>query len=133
MPRVSRTVSLATHLTKTLDSYELDDVNMALVSLARRYAVLIDRAEATAKEFDDLDFSGVKVTAAMYKRLEKIEAKIRAESVLNDLGPKYLAVLTALGMTASLPKATRKEGSNEHVDAPADELAALRRERAGVA
>lgn len=74
-------------------------------ALARRYAALIDDAVPAAKYTEALQVLRRAVdecsdpTAG--KHLEKIEAALAAHSVASDLGPKLLAVLTALGMTAA--------------------------------
>lgn len=75
----------------------------AAVALVRRYAQLLDAARGTARE----------------------------EELYADLGPKLLAALTALGMTAAgRSKKDTPQGAN--VNNPLDELRARReRRRAG--
>lgn len=73
------------------------------VALARRYAALIDETAPASKYREPLAVLGRAV--AVYedpdagKALDKIADALAAHSVASDLGPKLLAVLTALGMT----------------------------------
>ena len=81
----------------------------AAVVLARRYAMLIDDAAPEAKYTKHL--RGLRQAIAMLasveplaasqaeEHFEKIADALSAHSVASDLGPKLLAVLTALGMT----------------------------------
>lgn len=87
----------------------------AAVQLARRYAALIDEA-APASKYDIplralrravLECSDPKAG----EHLAKIEQALAAHSVASDLGPKLLAVLTALGMTVAGRGATPKGGA----------------------
>lgn len=67
----------------------------AAVALAKRYAALIDRAEELAEELSGLhaeDDDQAKVLAAL-------KAKVDAQAVASDLGPKLLGALTALKLT----------------------------------
>lgn len=75
-------------------------------ALARRYAALIDDATPLAKYDAPLRELRLAVSECSDpeeagKQLAKIEAALSAHSVASDLGPKLLAALTALGMTAA--------------------------------
>lgn len=74
-------------------------------ALARRYAALIDEAVPLAKYEEPLRVLRQAVRECSdpnaEKHLVKIEAALSAHSVASDLGPKLLAVLTSLGMTAA--------------------------------
>ncbi|MEU8329826.1 hypothetical protein [Micromonospora sp. NPDC048839] len=76
-------------------------------ALARRYAALIDEAvpKATYAEHlrtlrNALDDEMVD-NPAVERAMTKVEEALAAHSVMSDLGPKLLAVLTSLGMTAA--------------------------------
>jgi hypothetical protein len=75
------------------------------VQLAKRYAALIDEAAPAAKYAAALAALRIAVEECSDpdagKHLEKIEIALAAHSVASDLGPKLLATLTALGMTAA--------------------------------
>lgn len=78
------------------------DRDKAAIELAKRYASLIDEAtpaskyrpalEAARRALDPDD----EIAAAAFK---KIADALAEHSVASDLGPKYLAVLTSLGLT----------------------------------
>ncbi len=77
----------------------------AAVALVRRYAALIDDAAVAAKYRRPL--AALRRAAALLgdddtaEALDKITEALAAHSVASDLGPKLLAALTALGMTAA--------------------------------
>jgi hypothetical protein len=104
--------------------------DVAAVELARHYAGLIDEAVPLAKYDEPLKALRRAVTECSDpnagKHLAKIEAALSAHSVMSDLGPKLLATLTALGMTAAGRSA--KGGAPDGPRVP-DELAKLRAER----
>lgn len=107
----------------------------AAVKLAREYARLLDDAAVTAKYRPHLRRlwaalpPGVPEVAEAF---EKIRDALGEHTTASDLGPKYLAVLNALGMTAAGRSA--KGGPADGPRVP-DELAELRtaaaRRRAG--
>lgn len=82
-----------------------DDPKTAAVrALARQYAGFIDQAAtptAFAEALERLQAAAVatddKPTLAAYRR---VAAALSAVTVLSDLGPKLLAALSSLGMTA---------------------------------
>ena len=75
------------------------------VALAKQYAKLIDEAVPLARYDVPLAALRVAVTECSDPKagehLAKIEQALAAHSVASDLGPKLLAALTALGMTAA--------------------------------
>ncbi|MDG4790380.1 hypothetical protein O7626_40750 [Micromonospora sp. WMMD1102] len=75
------------------------------VALAKRYAALIDDAVPLAKYEAPLRALRLAVTESSDPKapdhMAKIEQALAAHSVASDLGPKLLAALTALGMTAA--------------------------------
>lgn len=97
----------------------------AAVALARRYAALIDEATPASKYREQL----LVITEALPRddhvelALRKIVDALGAHSVMSDLGPKLLATLTALGMTATGRAPKVGGGIGPQVD---DELAKLR-------
>lgn len=97
----------------------------AAVALAKRYAALIEGAEATARELGAVDAED-ETTAQTVARLK---ARVEAQAVASDLGPKLLAVLAALSMTPQARAGTTK-GQTPGAGTPAaDALARLRAER----
>ncbi|SDU42483.1 terminase small subunit [Jiangella alkaliphila] len=117
---------LAPAIDETIAKLEPDDVDAGVVQLARRYAALVDDAREAAALADDLadridpeDFT----TGQMVARLG---AKVQAQTVLAELGPKLLAALEQLGAT---PAARAKlRGGGAPVAGP-NRLAALRQAR----
>lgn len=92
-------------VTTALDALDHSPRDTGAVALARRYAELIDAAAPAAKYREPLDGLRALVDAYQDPRgsryLDKIADALAAHSVASDLGPKLLAVLTALGMTAA--------------------------------
>lgn len=77
----------------------LSERDGAAAALARRYSLLMDRAEEASRvamleliDLDPEDRDG-------YRRLALVEKAISSQSVASDLGPKLLAALTSLGCT----------------------------------
>lgn len=96
------------------------------VALAKRYAALIDEAAPAAKYREPLRVLRRLVPAddpAAVAAFEKLVDALGEHSVASDLGPKLLAVLNALGMTAAGRSA--KGGAPDGPRVP-DQLAALR-------
>lgn len=102
----------------------------AAVKLARRYAELIDNAAPAAKYRAPLRilYAALPVGAPppVTEAYDKIKEALAEHSVASDLGPKLLAVLASLGMTAA--GRTAKGGAADGPRVP-DELAKLRAER----
>jgi len=120
-------------LASALDAVTVDDRDQAAVQLARRYAELLDEPGVPAKYRDQLrqisaaisyaDNNGFETERAELA-MEKIVTALSEQTVASDLGPKYLAALTALGMTP----AGRKEKGGEKND-PANPLDEIERQR----
>ena len=97
--------ALGSALTAASTSGQSKPEDAAAVALARRYAALIDDAAVAAKYREPL--AVLRRAVAFYgeddavKALDKIADALGAHSVASDLGPKLLAALTALGMTAA--------------------------------
>lgn len=100
------------------------------VALAKRYAELIDNAQYAAKYRAPLRMlrSALPPDPRLLDAYEKVADALAEHSVASDLGPKLLAVLTSLGMTAAGRSA--KGGAADGPRVP-DELAALRDRAAG--
>lgn len=97
----------------------------AAVALARRYAALIDEATPASKYREPLLLISQALPGdpQIEKAFRTIADALGAHSVASDLGPKLLATLTALGMTATGRAPKVGGGSGPQVD---DELAKLR-------
>lgn len=109
----------------------IEDRDKAAVQLARQYAELIDEATPASKYREPLMI----ITQAL-PRDPQIEAAVRkvvdalsAHSVMSDLGPKLLAVLTSLGMTPAGRKAKIGDDGEQRPKGPADDLRTKREER----
>ena len=119
-------------LDEALANVTVQSRDRAAVQLARRYCALLDEATPASKYREPL----LLISEAL-PRDPQIEAAFRkiadalgAHSVASDLGPKLLAVLTALGMTPAGRGA--KDGAPPDDGTPkgkADELAQRRDER----
>lgn len=108
---------------KTAPTLPRDD---GAVALAERYAALIDAAEPSAVYARHLRVLRGALTGVDDTVMEvfiKVAEALSAHSVASDLGPKLLATLTALGMTAAGRSA--KGGAPDGPKVP-DELGALR-------
>jgi hypothetical protein len=82
----------------------LADADKGAVALARRYAALIDDAQPSAVYARHLRAVAVALDPedeSAAEHFQKIGEALAAHSVASDLGPKLLAALTALGMTAA--------------------------------
>lgn len=97
----------------------------AAVALARRYAALLDEATPASKYREPLLMIEQALPRDPHVELafRKIADALGAHSVVSDLGPKLLATLTALGMTATGRAPKVGGGSGPQVE---DELAKLR-------
>lgn len=108
-------------------------------ALACRYAALIDEAVPLAKYDKPLRALRQAVRECSdpgaEDHLAKIEAALSAHSVASDLGPKLLAVLTALSMTAAGRSTKGGAGGGVGPVSPVasklDELRARRQQRSG--
>jgi hypothetical protein len=127
LPSLSRAVS------SSIRDAKIEPWGSGAVALAKRYAALIDQAQALAEALGDVkpeDESTAKLLAAL-------RAKVDAQQVASDLGPKLLQALDRLGLTPMARtgpvKTTPKGGGNAKSTNPVDALAALRDRRHGTA
>ncbi len=122
---------LSESVEKSLKAARLGAKDQGAAQLCRHYAALMDDAERLAEEaeraweelsLDDIDGR---------RRLARLEAMLAPRVVANDLGPKLLAGLTALGLT--LAGRGEKGKADEHVADPVraahDEIGARRAAR----
>ena len=120
-----------------LRAAELRPEDGAAKALAQRYAALIDEAVPLAKYDKPLRALRQAVRESSdpnaEEHLAKIEVALSAHSVASDLGPKLLAVLTALGMPAAGrgAKGGTGGGTVSPVASKLDELRERRRQRQG--
>lgn len=115
-PSITRAVNRALRDTQNLDR------DAGAVALVRRYAYLIDEAQTLAAELSKLrtDDDDLVVT------LHRLRAKVDAQTVASDLGPKLLAALASLGMTPAARASSTKGGTPGVGNPAADALARLR-------
>ncbi|MCI0687235.1 MAG: hypothetical protein L0Y54_08370 [Sporichthyaceae bacterium] len=74
---------------------KLSAEDCAAAQLATRYAAVIDEAATLAAIMQDIPRDGEHIA----RLLAALEAKVDAQAVLAELGPKLLAVLESLGAT----------------------------------
>lgn len=122
----ARSPSLSRAVTAALKDAQFLTRDGATVALVRRYATLIEDAEAVAQELADAQCDD-ESTAATVARLR---AKVDAQTVASDLGPKLLAALAALGMTPAARASVTKGGTPGATTPQGDALSRLRAERA---
>ncbi len=120
-------------LVAALEAVTVDGRDQAAVQLAKRYAELLDEPGVPAKYRDPIRQISLAVNFAGNSGFDieqadtamaKIVAALSEQTVASDLGPKYLAALTSLGMTP----AGRKEKGGEKND-PANPLDQLEQQR----
>lgn len=112
---------LAPAVAETVAALQVAPEDAAAVRLAQRYAATIDRAAEIAADLDEIppeDYDTEKLIRAL-------RAKVEAQAVLAELGPKLLAALEALGAT---PAARAKLKAGGAPSAPS-RLEALRQTR----
>lgn len=112
-------------LARSLRDAQLLPRDAAGVQLVKRYAKLIDDAQALADEAGLIEPE----TESQARRLAALKAKVDAQTVASDLGPKLLAALTALGMTLAGRAAKPSTGGAQRVPAPASKLDELKARR----
>jgi hypothetical protein len=112
-------------LTKSIRDSQFLTRDLGAVALARRYAALIEDAERIA-----LELAAIRPEdEAQADQLARLTARVDAQVVAADLGPKLLAALAALGMTPAA-RASVTKGGTPGVGTPSgDALARLRAER----
>jgi hypothetical protein len=127
---VSNPLTLVESLDHSLANVKVSAIDQAAVTLAYEYARQLDRAQALAAEFDELDTSEVPQHATrLWRRIERLEAKVAVTESLAQLGPKFKDVLIQLGMT---PAARGKEEPENDNDPVAEAVAALRADAAAI-
>ena len=85
-------------------SAQIPPTDSGAVALAKRYAVLIDEAAPTARYAELLRALGAGLAPdddRAQDAFRKVADALGQHSVASDLGPKLLAALTALGLTAT--------------------------------
>jgi len=97
---------LAPAVAEMLRHLDLADEDIAAARLARRYAETIDNAAIIAADLADLAND-----EDLARRVAVLAAKVDAQTVLDTLGPKLLAVLESLGATPKARAALRKGGT----------------------
>lgn len=117
--------SIVRALTASLRDVKILTRDGAAVALARRYAALIEDAAKTAAELDALRADD-EMTAAAIARLR---ARVDAQQVISDLGPKLLSALAALGMSPAARAATKGGTASGAGTTAGDALARLREQR----
>lgn len=127
----TRARSMARAVAEAIDAAPVPPTDVGAVQLAHRYAQLIDAAAPSAKYARllrtlEVALSDCDEDSDAGKALRGVAEALSAHSVASDLGPKLLAVLTSLGLTAAGRGA--KGGSN--VPAIPDELAEQRKRAA---
>lgn len=126
--------SMANAVTDSIRRGQIKDWGRGARVLAERYAALIDRAELVYQELEQLrrEEDG---DEQMCKRLERLQAAVKAQQVASDLGPKLLQALDRLGLTPMARVAPSKGGQEDGRNVPGgtspeDKLAQLRARRA---
>ena len=122
---MTRSPSLSRSVASALGDAQFLTRDGAAVALVKRYAALIEDAEAVALELDGLKAEDEPAAAT----LGRLRAKVEAQAVASDLGPKLLAALTSLGMTPQARAATTKGGTPGVSNPAGDALARLRSSR----
>jgi hypothetical protein len=118
-PSITRALSGSLRDTKFLER------DRGAVALARRYAALIEEAQVVAEELERLRPADEDQAAV----IARLKARVEAQTVTSDLGPKLLATLAALGMTPAARAATAKGGTADVGNPAGDALARLRAAR----
>lgn len=120
-----RSPSIARALSGALRDTQFLERDRGTVALARRYASLIEDAAAVAEELERLRPADEDQAAV----IARLKARVEAQTVTSDLGPKLLAALTALGMTPAARAASTKGGTPDVGNPAGDALARLRAAR----
>lgn len=114
-----------------LSNLTIEARDKAAVELARRYSRLIDESAPASKYREPL----LMISQALPKdepielAFRKIVDALAEHSVMSDLGPKLLAVLTSLGMTPAGRKTKIADDGEQRPKGPADDLRAKREQR----
>lgn len=122
---VARSPSLSRSLADALKTAQTQPADAATIALARRYAALVEDAEATAAALDTMEPED----EGQAEQIRRLRARVDAATVASDLGPKLLAALTALGMTPAARSTAAKGGTPDAGNPAGDALDALRARR----
>ena len=117
---------LAFAVVESIESLDLSPEDAALAKIAEKYAREIDGAAAAAVQADRV-LREIDDDPDLSELVGALKAKLAYRSALENLGPKLVAVLDALGAT---PKARASAGKGGASRGPS-KLAALRATRAG--
>lgn len=111
MPQKEPAPEALNHLTAgveaTLAATPARPEDEAMRALLRRYARVMDESAALAELAADIDTSALDDNGN--KDLARLKAKVSAQQVMTDLGPKLLAALDALTAT---PKARTEKAAS---------------------
>lgn len=111
-----------TALGATLDALNLTDRDRGARALALAYARRIDDATATAAAAADIDLTDA--STPITRRVTALRQRVDAVTILDQLGPKLLAALEALGATPRAAAAlTGKPGPGGQATAPPPQTA----------
>jgi hypothetical protein len=124
------TFSLFNTLEGALASVQALPQDAAAFAVARRYAAAIDEAGDLAAQADGLWRALPVDDAPARKQLAALEAKVSAQAVLGELGPKLVAVLVELGMTPRARAAVTAKGGGSGDGAGRSKADELRERRA---
>jgi len=103
---------MAQAVADALDAATGDDRDGAAAALATRYAELIDEAQRVADRLDEVAAELDGTDDPLYDVVHRLRAKVDAQAVASDLGPKLLAALTALGLTVAGRQGVTKGGAS---------------------
>lgn len=121
---------MATAVAKSIREGQTAPADAGAVALIKRYAELMDQAAELADEAGAIDPEDMDQA----RRLDRLSAKVSAQQVAIDLGPRLLAALTSLGLTLAGRTTTAKTDkgvpSASAIRSPVDELRARRAARA---
>lgn len=126
--RLPANAKIEPEVARTVEALRHEQPYAGAVRLALKYARAIDDAQAIAAAADRIEIDPAE-DAAAYRELDKLRAKVAALTVLQDLGPRLLAVLVELRATpkARTPaSAAGQDGGTSGVSASVRALAALR-------
>lgn len=98
---------IAPEVASTLAVLKVAPEDAGVARLARRYAQVIDDAALVAAELQEVYADVDPDDEATFKRIAALAARVGAQAVLSDLGPKLLAALDALGATPRARKAPK--------------------------
>jgi len=116
---------LAPAVAETLTKLKSEDIDKAAERLARRYAAVIDESATIATDLAEL--ASINRDSGVSARIKALSAKVEAQEVLKNLGPKLLDALEALGATPRARAAVK--GKADGASGGGGRLAAIRSAR----